>query len=86
MLPYHAIMFTPPRHHVYPTTPCSPTNSFEAGGLDADLTLCAVLTTATPAQLANFSEQGKDQVRRPSPPHMLASAHAHHHPHMITST
>lgn len=38
-------------------------DSFGQGGLDADLVLCTVLTTATPAQLANFSGQGKDQAR-----------------------
>ena len=36
-------------------------DSFAEGGLDADLVLCAVLTTATPAQLANFSGQGAAQ-------------------------
>lgn len=35
--------------------------SFGTGGLDADLVLCAVLTEATPANLANYSGQGKAQ-------------------------
>jgi hypothetical protein len=36
-------------------------DSFGAGGLDADLVLCAVLVEATPAGLANYSATGKAQ-------------------------
>ena len=36
-------------------------DTWGTGGLDGDLALCAVLATATPAQLANFSGQGKAQ-------------------------
>ena len=36
-------------------------DSFGKAGLDADLVLCAVLTDATPAGLANFSGAGKAQ-------------------------
>ena len=36
-------------------------DSFDKGGLDADLVLCAVLTEATAAGLANFTGQGKAQ-------------------------
>ena len=36
-------------------------DSFQAGGADGDLVLCAVLVDATPVGLANFSGQGKVQ-------------------------
>ncbi len=36
-------------------------DSFSSGGLDADMVLCSVLFDATPAGLAAFASQGKDQ-------------------------
>lgn len=37
-------------------------DSFDQGGLDADLVLCAVLVEAMPAGLANFAAQGESQA------------------------